>query len=94
MKISRDTTIIRSTDAVETTVGAEIVLMVLASGKCYGLGETGSDVWRLLANRTAVRPIVEQLSREYDAPPEVIEQDVLELLENLRLEGLVQVASD
>ena len=33
---------------VSTEVENEIVLMSLERGRCYGLGETGSAVWRKL----------------------------------------------
>ena len=92
MKIDRNTQVARTSGPVQTTVGSEIVLMVLASGKCFGLGETGSDVWRLIENPTTVQPVVEALLQEYDAPPEVIESDVIELLERLQQEGLIQVS--
>lgn len=90
MKISRDMTIVRSNEPVETTVGSEIVLMTLASGQCFGLGETGSDVWRLLAKPTSLAAIVASLGQEYDAPAEVIESDVSELLEKMHSLALIE----
>ena len=92
MKIDRNTQVARSPGPVQTTVGSEIVLLVVASGKCFGLGETGSDVWRLLEHPTTVQPVVDALLQQYDAPPEVIEADVLELLERLQQEGLIQIS--
>jgi len=91
MKIDRTVTIVRSTKPVETTVGSEVVLMTLESGECLGLGETGSDVWRLLDKPTRLEPVVEALSQTYQAPPGVIEQDVVELLEEMLDRGLIEV---
>ncbi len=48
MRFDKHATLVRSAKPVETTVGSEVVLMTLDSGECLGLGETGSDVWRLL----------------------------------------------
>ncbi len=92
MKITRNTQIARAEGPVQTTIGSEVVLMVLATGKCIGLGETGSDVWRLLEHPTTVQPLVAALLQQYDAAPEVIEADVLELLDRLHQEGLITLS--
>jgi len=89
MKLEKDSRIKRTTSAMETLVGNEVVLMVLESGNVYGLGDTGSAVWRLLTDSTTVQPVVSALVAEYDAPEEVIEHDVLELLEEMLERGLV-----
>jgi len=91
MRIDKQATIVRSTRPVETTVGSEVVLMTLDSGECLGLGETGSDVWRLLEKPTHLDPLVASLSETYEAPPGVIEQDVIELLEQMLDRGLIEL---
>ena len=91
MKFDRHATLFRSSKPVETTVGSEVVLMTLDSGECLGLGDTGSAVWRLLAQPTQLGPMVLTLSEEYEAPPGVIEQDVVELLEDMLGRGIIEV---
>jgi hypothetical protein len=91
MKFDKDVILVRSSKPVETTVGTEVVLMTLESGECLGLGETGSEVWRLLAQPTKLEPIVTALSETYQAPPGVIEHDVVELLEDMLERGLIEV---
>ena len=91
MRINKQVTIVRSSAPVETTVGSEVVLMTLESGECLGLGETDSDVWRLLANPTQLEPLVASLSQTYQAPPGVIEQDVVELLEQFLDRHLIEL---
>ncbi len=90
MHIDGHTTIVRSTAPVETTVGTEVVLMTLDSGECLGLGETASEVWRLLQNPTTLDALVQSLSEIYEAPTGVIHQDVLELLAEMQTRGLVE----
>ena len=90
-RITDNVTFIRSSRPAETTVGTEVVLMTLESGQCFGLGETGSAVWQLLAHPTRLQPIVEALSRTYDAPTQVIERDVRELLEEMLDRGLIEL---
>ena len=75
---------------VETTVGTEIVLMQLAAGECYGLGETGSDIWRQLAEPIAFSDLVVRLRAIYMAPEGVLESDVADLLEDLKQRKLVE----
>ena len=90
-RITDAVTIVRSSHPAETTVGSEVVLMTLESGQCFGLGETGSEVWRLLAHPTRLGPVVTALSNQYDAPSSVIEHDVRELLEELLDRGLIEL---
>ena len=91
MRINGHVTIVRSTKPVETTVGNEVVLMTLDTGECLGLGDTGSEVWRLLARPTQLGPLVASLTETYQAPPGVIEQDVIELLEQFLDRNLIEL---
>jgi hypothetical protein len=92
MKIDKSVTIVRSGNPVETSVGSEVVLMTLDSGLCLGLGETGSEVWRLLEKPTRLEPVLDALSQSYEAPPGVMERDVVELLEEMLDRGLIEVS--
>ena len=67
--------------------------MTLDTGECIGLGETGSAVWRLLDRPVALGDLVQSLSEEYAAPEGVIERDVVDLLEEMRGRGLIEVSS-
>ncbi len=76
---------------VETTVGNEVVLMELAAGACYGLGDTGSEVWRQLAQPIRLDTLIQNLHEQYEAPEGALEQDVAELLEDLRTRNLILI---
>ena len=76
---------------VATEVDREVVLMSLERSRCYGLGETGSAVWRKLAKPVEIGELCRQLGTEYIAEPTTLAADVLELLEQLRGEGLIEV---
>ena len=76
---------------VATEVDREVVLMSVGRGRFYGLGETGSSVWRRLGSPIRVDDLCRELMLEYDADPEVLLNDVLTLLEHLQEEGLVKV---
>lgn len=76
---------------VATEVDREIVLMHVGRGRCYGLGETGSSVWRRLGSPIRVDDLCRELMLEYRADPDALLSDVLTLLEHLQEEGLVKV---
>ncbi len=78
---------------VATEVDREVVLMSLERGRCYGLGETGSTVWRKLATPIRIAELCRQLEQEYAADSAVLTADVLELLDQLRAEGLIEVVT-
>jgi hypothetical protein len=82
-----------SSAAVATEVNDEIVLMNLERDRCYGLGSTGSEIWRRLNSPIRVSEISRQLAEEYDSAPGLIEADVLRTLRELAAEGLIQVVA-
>lgn len=90
-QIQGDSVVSWSEDAVATDVNDEVVLMNMQRNRCYGLGSTGSDIWRKLGSPIRVSEIIEQLTDQYDAPAGKIEADVLRTLGELQSEGLVQV---
>jgi hypothetical protein len=78
-------------DPVAADVAGETVLMSLERSRCYGLGGIGSEIWSKLVSPVRVADLVEDFSGRYEAPPGVIERDVLQLLGQLADEGLIQV---
>lgn len=56
----------------------------------YTFNEVGSRIWSLLERPISVETIVALLSEEYDARPEQIRTDVLELLDMLHGKGLIR----
>ena len=77
---------------VAADVAGETVLMSLERSRCYGLGGIGSEIWSKLASPVRVADLVEELDGQYEAPPGVVERDVLQLLTQLADEGLIQIS--
>ncbi|HWB32273.1 MAG TPA: PqqD family peptide modification chaperone [Acidobacteriaceae bacterium] len=90
--IQPDTVVCWSRDAVATDVNGEVVLMNLERDRCYGLGETGSEIWRRIGAPVKVANVIEDLQNEYEAPPGALEADVLETLRQFLEEGLIRIA--
>jgi hypothetical protein len=90
--VDRDSVVQWSKQPVSAAVGEEVVLMNLDRGRCYGLGPVGTDLWSKMSQPIRVSTLLEQLSQEYSAEPEVLERDVLEVLEQYATEGLIEVS--
>ena len=54
------------------------------------LNETGSVIWKELETGADESEIVEKLAAEYDAPKEIIEQDVKEFIAKLEKDGILE----
>jgi hypothetical protein len=91
MPITAESVVSWSDAPVATEVDREVVLMNVGRGRCYGLGDTGSSVWRRLGSPIRVDDLCRELMLEYHADPEMLTKDVLTLLESLQEEGLVKV---
>lgn len=76
---------------VSTEVDREVVLMNIGRGRCYGLGEAGSSVWRRMKSPIRVDDLCRELMLEYAADRDVLMKDVIALLEQMQEEGLVRV---
>lgn len=69
--------------------GGSLVLLDSESGQYFNLDEVGASIWHLADGTRSVATIVSVLAEEYDAPAATIEADALELLDELREEGLL-----
>ncbi|HEY0106806.1 MAG TPA: PqqD family peptide modification chaperone [Rhizomicrobium sp.] len=81
--------VVRSSNLVQATVNGEIVALHIEKGICYGLNQVGSRVWELASSPVSIEDICATITKEYDVTPQICRRDVLELLEGLRMEGLI-----
>jgi hypothetical protein len=66
-----------------------VVVLNPNDGNYFSLDDVGGRVWELCDGRHTVTEIATTLGEEYDAPIADISRDVLDLLAELRGEGLV-----
>ena len=92
--ITIEHTVAQGGNTVIAEIGNELVALDANSGVCYGLNTVASHVWALIAAPRKVSEICETLRREYNVDAATCEQQVLELLEDLRREGLLVVKDD
>ena len=74
-------------------ISGEAVLLDLASENYFGLDTVGTRVWQLLNEGSSVSDIVETLLGEYEVERETLEADVANLLDELKVAGLVRSES-
>ena len=72
-------------------VGEQTVILDLASGVYFGLDAVGSRIWGLLEEGRSLDEVCAAMLDAYDAPREVIERDLLELVRNLADKKLVDL---
>lgn len=89
--ISLDNTFTLSRDAVFRDLDGEAVILDLVSGTYFGLNAVGARIWQLMERHGGLRAVYEDLCREYDATPDVLERDLLALVSRLEQARLGEV---
>lgn len=67
----------------------DVLLFNMDDGSYYALNEVGHRIWELCDGTHGVAQLVSVLAKEYDAPAEIIETDIREVLEDLRSKSLI-----
>jgi hypothetical protein len=67
----------------------EVLLFNMEDGSYYALNEVGNRIWELCDGTHGMAEMVCVLAKEYNAPAEMIETDILEVLGDLRSKDLI-----
>ena len=67
----------------------DVLLFNMDDGSYYALNEVGNRIWELCDGTHGMAEMVGMLAKEYDAPAEMIETDILEVLDELRSKNLI-----
>lgn len=87
--VSRDAVYRPSDDLVVREIEGQLILVPIAAGigdmedELYALNETARAVWEKLDGTCTLSTVVAELAREFAAPPEEVDADVVGLLEEL-----------
>ena len=87
-------TVKRCSGFVEAEVDGEILALNIDKGTCYGLDKVGSRVWALIAEPKRVSDVCKTLVSEYDVDDATCERQILDLLEDLRAEGMIELHAE
>jgi len=91
--LSLDSIVTAAAEQVSCPLGDEAAILNLKNTVYYGLDPVGARIWTLLQQKRSVGELRDLLVEEYDVEAERCERDLLDLLEKMRAEGLIQVAS-
>ncbi len=75
-----------------TLVGQDAVLLSTLTNKYYSLNEVGARFWSLLTKGKTLRQAYQMLLEEFEVEPPQLERDLLDLIGQLRGDGLVEIA--
>jgi len=78
-----------SSDAVDSEVGDETVILHLKSGTYFGLDPVGTRIWGLLKQALSPGDICARLATEYDIDRDVIDADARRFLDQLEAHHMV-----
>jgi hypothetical protein len=94
LTLTPDMRVRREDKVLNTDMDDETVMMDIQQGRYFGLNETGTRIWALLAEPTAISDLCDQLVAEFDVPPEHCERVVADFLGKLLDRGLLRVLTD
>ena len=83
--------VMAASEQISCPLGEESAILNLKNSVYYGLDTVGAHVWELLREPKSVGELRDALLDEYDVEAGRCEQDLLELLEKMRGEGLIEV---
>jgi hypothetical protein len=89
--LTRASTVVQSGAILQSEIGGEVVALDIDKGYYYGLNQVGSRVWALMAEPASVSSICGALLEEFDVDPATCASEVLELLEEMRTKGMLEV---
>ena len=91
-RIALETVVVRRQNHLAGDIDDEIVLLSIEQGEYYQLAGAGSRIWELMASPVKVSAMVDRLCEEFDVAREACEREVLGFLEQMRADGLIDVA--
>ncbi len=97
MELTLDMKYAPSEDVVARVIEDELIIVPLVAGigdmedELYTMNETGKAVWSRLDGEKTLRMIADDLAATFEAPPGIIEKDVLGLIEELVRRKIVVV---
>ena len=71
----------------------ESVLLNIETERYFGLDETGTRMWQLVTAAPKIEAAYQQLLDEYDVEPELLRENLTDLVSRLVENGLLQVSA-
>jgi len=91
IKIDLNSVVAAAADQVSCDLQGEAAILNLKTGVYYGLDDVGASVWRMLDGPRRVDELVDALLGEYEVDREECQRDVIALLGELAVRGLIEI---
>lgn len=92
--ITPDMIVVRDNEPIAAKVDGEVVILSAKAEAYFGLGETGSDIWGMIATPRRVSDICSQLVEAYDVDPQTCERDTMAFLAKLLEDRLIRIVAE
>jgi hypothetical protein len=90
-ELTRQSVVVASSKQVAATVGGEIVIMGMTSGRYHGVTAVSARVWELVQTPTTISALVDRIVNEYDVTSARAEHDLLALVREMMQHDLIEV---
>jgi len=84
----------RIDDVLNTEIDDQTVMMDIEQGSYFGLNQTATRIWALLATPTVIADLCDRLMEEFEVPRGQCEQQVFDFLGDLLDRDLLEVLTD
>ena len=89
--ISLGSTFVLKESAVFRELDGEAVILDLDAGTYFGLNAVGTRMWQLIEQNGSLQAVFDEMRREYDVDPDVLERDLIGLVGRLAESRLGEV---
>jgi hypothetical protein len=83
--------VVAISEQVSCPLGEESAILNLKNSVYYGMNPVGARVWNLVQKPKSVMQLRDAILDEYEVERERCERDLLDLLEQMRVEGLIEI---
>lgn len=90
--LTKSDSVVRANGVLCADIDGEVVALNAEKGMCYALDPIGSYIWSIIAQAVSIADLCALLTRRYRVDPADCARDVMDLLEDLRGEGLVTLS--
>jgi coenzyme PQQ biosynthesis protein PqqD len=78
----------RKEQVIAQKASKDFLLFNMDDGNYYSLNEVGARIWELCDGTHSIEQVIDALAQEYDAPKDVLAEDVLEFIERFQNDKL------
>lgn len=89
--LSIHSVVVATPEQVSCGLGEESAILNMKNSVYYGMNAVGTRVWNMIGEPRSVVQLRDALLDEYEVDAARCEQDLLQLLEQMRTEGLIEV---